>query len=186
MRWPSPALAVAIVALIVALGGTAWGSTYLITSTKQIAPNVKRVLTGARGPRGYAGYDGATGVQGPTGPAGPVGPTGLASVVLVTSGRITVPVGGSASPVAQCPAGMVAIGTGFYAPIMTVGFVKSYGPFAAAIMFNDAGTPSEAAVEAVCGPATFSGSAAWADPDTFAGDVAIARREHEKAPAAFR
>jgi hypothetical protein len=55
---------IAYVALFVALaGGTAYAAKhYLITSTKQIKPNVRKALHGATGPTGPAG---ATGPGGP-------------------------------------------------------------------------------------------------------------------------
>jgi hypothetical protein len=62
---PSPALIVAIVALVVALSGTAVAAShYTITSKSQIKPSVLRALKGARG---------ATGPQGAPGPQGEAG-----------------------------------------------------------------------------------------------------------------
>jgi hypothetical protein len=53
---------VALLALFIALGGTAIASShYIINSTHQIRPSVLRALHGAEGP------------QGPTGPQGPAG-----------------------------------------------------------------------------------------------------------------
>lgn len=99
-RRPSPALILAIVALVLALTGSAIAAKrYLITSTKQISPAVLKQLasmsgttgstgagpTGAAGPKGPAGDKGETGDKGPTGdpgatgqpgPEGPPGPQG--------------------------------------------------------------------------------------------------------------
>jgi hypothetical protein len=56
---------VAWLALFVALGGTSLAAShYIITSTTQIKPSVRRALHGAEG------------AQGPQGPAGPQGPQG--------------------------------------------------------------------------------------------------------------
>jgi hypothetical protein len=64
---PSPAMAVALLALFVALGGTAIAAHhYLINSTKQISPKVLAKLKGNAGPPGPTG----------TGAAGPVGKDG--------------------------------------------------------------------------------------------------------------
>lgn len=68
---PSPAMVVALVALFIAMGGTALAAKhYLISSTRQISPKVLKALKGNLGPQG------APGAQGPVGPAGPVGATG--------------------------------------------------------------------------------------------------------------
>lgn len=73
----SPAVVIATVALIMAMGGTAVAaSSYLITSTKQISPHVLRALKGHRGPQGLQGPKGLTGAQGLQGPQGPTGQQG--------------------------------------------------------------------------------------------------------------
>jgi hypothetical protein len=99
----SPALVLSIVALVLALTGSAIAAKrYLITSTKQISPAVLKQLTamsrggttgapGAKGPtgdkgatggqgmpgeRGQTGERGPAGGQGPEGPPGPQGPPG--------------------------------------------------------------------------------------------------------------
>ncbi len=88
----TPATVIAIVALVVALSGTAVAaSRYIITSTSQIKPSVLHALregagvkgttaiagpqgpAGATGAQGPAGAAGAQGVPGPTGPAGAQG-----------------------------------------------------------------------------------------------------------------
>ena len=74
---PSPAVIVAIVALVIALGGTAIAANrYIITSTSQIKPSVLRALHGARGAVGPPGKDGAIGPQGLQGSAGSPGSPG--------------------------------------------------------------------------------------------------------------
>jgi len=79
---PSPAMGVALLALFIALGGTAIAAhRFLITSTKQISPKVLKSLrgrTGPQGPRGLQGLQGATGATGPTGAAGAPGAAGTA------------------------------------------------------------------------------------------------------------
>jgi hypothetical protein len=86
---PNPATIVAVLALVLALGGTAVAAKrYLITNSKQIAPKAlqeiaalaaKQGATGApgpQGPRGEKGPDGAKGPSGDKGPLGDKGPTG--------------------------------------------------------------------------------------------------------------
>jgi hypothetical protein len=71
-----------------------------------------------RGPRGLRGVAGATGATGPAGPAGPAGTTGVqgppgpVNVTYAESDQISLHAGSSATGVAVCPDGMVAIGGG--------------------------------------------------------------------------
>lgn len=52
----------ATLALVLALGGTAWAAAhYVITKTGQIAPSVRVAITGATGPSGVPGPTGLTG-----------------------------------------------------------------------------------------------------------------------------
>jgi hypothetical protein len=67
-------MAVALLALFVAMGGSAIAAShYLINSTRQINPKVLKKLRGDRGPRGLTGPAGAAGAQGVQGPQGPAG-----------------------------------------------------------------------------------------------------------------
>lgn len=71
MRRVSPSMAVALLALFVALGGTGLAAShYIITSTKQIKPTVLRKLRGSEGPPGPQGPQGETGAIGPAGARG--------------------------------------------------------------------------------------------------------------------
>jgi hypothetical protein len=96
LRRPTPSVVIAVIALVMALGGSAVAaSRYIITSTSQIKPSVLRSLragngatsstaiagpqapAGATGAQGPVGAAGAQGVPGPTGPAGVQGPQGV-------------------------------------------------------------------------------------------------------------
>lgn len=98
---PSPAIVVACVALLIALGGVSYAATALprnsvgtaqlrnnaVTSSKVRNHSLLRVdfkngqvPRGARGPAGPAGPTGATGAQGAKGPTGPAGPAGTANI----------------------------------------------------------------------------------------------------------
>jgi hypothetical protein len=100
-RRPSPALFLAIAALVLALTGSAVAAKrYLITNTKQISPTVLKQLSkmaasegaqGSGGPRGPAGERGPIGDKGPVGEPGPAGvPGSLADVywAVVAEGEV--------------------------------------------------------------------------------------------------
>jgi hypothetical protein len=81
VKRPSPATAIATVALFFSLGGVSLAvGHYLITSTKQIKPSVlaqiESATTGSNGSRGPQGERGPKGERGPTGDAGATGQTG--------------------------------------------------------------------------------------------------------------
>ena len=75
MRIPRPGTVLGMVAVVLALGGSAMAAGhYLITSKHQIAPKVLKSLRGAAGAagrRGPIGPNGAAGASGATGAAGP-------------------------------------------------------------------------------------------------------------------
>jgi hypothetical protein len=75
-RQLSPSLVISVIALIVALGGSAVAAGYVITSTNQIAPSVLKKLKGNRGAKGAQAKIGANGVQGAAGPQGAPGAPG--------------------------------------------------------------------------------------------------------------
>ena len=84
-RTLTPSMVVALLALFVALSGTAGAARYLITKQSQISPAVRKALRGKAGPTGPAGSAGvagapgavgARGERGATGPSGATGPKG--------------------------------------------------------------------------------------------------------------
>jgi Collagen triple helix repeat (20 copies) len=85
MRKPSPAMVVALIALFVALTGTATAGGLLITSRQIKNGTIQAVDINARtlrqlsrpGPTGPQGPEGAPGPQGPLGPSGDRGPQGV-------------------------------------------------------------------------------------------------------------
>lgn len=79
---------------------------------------------GAMGPKGDQGAKGDTGAQGPQGPQGAQGPQGsqgpqgapgLSGFAQVRSGSVSVPSGGSATAIADCPSGRTILSGGFTA-----------------------------------------------------------------------
>src|SRR4051794_16244394 len=85
-RRPSPAFVVSVIAVVVAMTGTATAAGVLIKSSKQIKAGVidtsdlsakaRKDLHGAKGDAGPAGGPGAAGARGDTGPAGGPGASG--------------------------------------------------------------------------------------------------------------
>jgi hypothetical protein len=74
---PRPATVIALLALFLALGGTAIAARhYLLTSTNQIKPSVLAQLRGRTGRVGRNGVTGPRGRQGPAGAGGETGPKG--------------------------------------------------------------------------------------------------------------
>ena len=132
---PSGALVVALVALFVALGGTAMASGYVITRLGQIKPSVRHQLRGQQGPAGV-----------------------VPQVVSVESEQLALQPGQDSYEVdpnnfqATCPAGNVVLGTGFNGPFNVVGgFVTAYGTFVGGFFENDSSIPLTAQVQAICG-----------------------------------
>jgi hypothetical protein len=86
LRHPSPALIIALIALILSLAGSALAaSRFIITSTKQISPSVLHSLKGRRGPRGFRGASGAPGVTGAPGHMGAAGTTATVTTTTTTT-----------------------------------------------------------------------------------------------------
>jgi hypothetical protein len=115
---PSPAIVIACVALLLALGGVGWAATALprnsvgtaqlknnaVTSSKVRNHSLLRadfksgqVPRGARGPvgpTGAAGPKGATGARGPTGPAGAAGTANIKWALVKSDATIVAQSGG--------------------------------------------------------------------------------------------
>ncbi|HEX5591809.1 MAG TPA: hypothetical protein VFX35_00510 [Solirubrobacterales bacterium] len=69
-------LIIAVVALVVALGGAALAKGVIITKLNQISPSVRKQLKGKAGPQGPKGETGAPGATGAAGAKGDTGPAG--------------------------------------------------------------------------------------------------------------
>jgi hypothetical protein len=129
-RRPSPALIVACVALLVALGGSSYAAIALAPNsvgTKQLRNNAvvsskvknrsllrvdfKRGQV-ARGKTGAQGLPGRAGPAGPAGPGGPQGPPGLSGLEVVSMPSETSDSGSPKIAFARCPPGKKVIGGG--------------------------------------------------------------------------
>ena len=131
VRTPSPALVISLIALFVALGGTAYAATTLpknSVGTRQLKSNAvnsskvkNHSLLAAdfrpgQLPRGKTGAQGPAGPQGAQGQAGPQGNPGVSGYTQVdafSAFDTTTP----KTAEADCPAGTKIIGGGAYANV---------------------------------------------------------------------
>lgn len=175
---PSPALAVATVALVVASTGSAVGASLItgrqvkngsltgrdIKNHSLTRSDVRGV--GARGPAGPAGPAGAPG------PAGPPGPTALAKLTRIQQNGSVAP--GDVNGVsASCPPGMNIVSGGAMTAGAGVIFAEdSFGGQGWSVLYDNSGSSVAADVRAVAYCAT-------------AGQ-AVTARVHRGMPAAAR
>lgn len=154
MRRPSPAVAIATVALFFSLTGAGFAaSKYLITAKSQIAPSVLKAIHGKRGKPGIAGAAGVLGATGATGAAGVFS----AADVSVVDGPVAdlAPFGDPGdvgSSDAVCPAGTTLI-SGGYGGTAVLGSIddnEPIGPGWAVVASNDAPINVEIQAFAVC------------------------------------
>jgi hypothetical protein len=143
----SPAMVVAMLALFVALTGTAVATTSALITGNQIRNSsitgldvknkslTPRDFRGSvRGPRGLRGLTGATGATGPKGDKGDKGDTGAsgATNVVVRTGAVTVlPENSNTTATASCQPGERATGGGWFMPPGTSSIethVRDFGP----------------------------------------------------------
>jgi hypothetical protein len=118
---PSPAVLIAGLALLFALGGSAVAARrYLITSTGQIKPSVLHKLHGARGPAGPAGAPGVPGPAGSQGPAGPAGPVELGPLAIARAPDVLVAPQTEMTSVASCPDGSHVVSGGAWTGVALV------------------------------------------------------------------
>lgn len=156
---PSPALVVALVAVLFSATGGAYAASKITGS--QIARNAitgkhvkNRSLSPAdfrgsvRGPQGPPGLQGAPGPQGPAGVANVTAVDGPAGFQCANGG------GGCqvASSTATCPAGTVAVGGGFNAdtPDNVVGYAKRGPNSYAVIATNFWSTSGSVTAQVIC------------------------------------
>jgi hypothetical protein len=146
LRRPSPAMAVACLALLVALGGTGYAAIKLPANsvgTAQLQANAvtsAKVKNGSllsadfrsgqipRGPAGPPGAQGSQGVKGDTGPAGPVDTSKLLGKTLTVVKTQSVAAGTFDFESVDCPTGYEATGGGADPNNVLTMFVTSSNP----------------------------------------------------------
>ena len=150
-------MAVALLALLVSLGGTAAAGTSLITGaqiknhsigTIDLSGAAVRALHGSRGPAGQRGLAGATGAAGASGGFDP------AKVSYVPSAIVDIAPNAVVEMTATCPAGSKAIGGGGFAGVAEMGYSapSADGTSWQVIAANNTGTTATKSwAIAVCG-----------------------------------
>jgi hypothetical protein len=137
------------VAVLLAIGGTAFASGYIITSVKQIKPSVRKTLKGRRGPPGLQG---------------PAGQPGALNATVVRGERVSMCADTGtfqpcqvAASIADCPAGNVALAGGWDGldnpPLdATVAYNYGAGGSWGVIMVNHLSLPASFQTVATCAP----------------------------------
>ena len=118
MKKLTPSMVVALLALFVALSGTAVASGLMSGSqikdhtiaASKLTPNAVKFLHGQQGLQGQQGQQGTTGPTGQTGPTGTAGTFGSATIQVVSTGSQTF--SGVGTIHATCPSGTRVIGGG--------------------------------------------------------------------------
>ena len=146
MPLPSPAMAVALLALFVAMGGSAWAVTKVGTNQiKNNAVTTAKIKPGAVN----ASRLGSGAVTGSKLAVGSVGGSNVA-VQQIAGDPVTVLEGSSQIVTATCPEGKTAISAGFEADLGAVWAHILYvaGPTAYVYPINPTGTETSAQVNA--------------------------------------
>jgi hypothetical protein len=127
MKRPSPAMTVALIALFVALTGSAAAGSGLITGAQikdhSIGIN-DLALSAVSKLRGHAGPAGAAGPSGPAGPAGAPGGFDPSKISYVDGPQTDLPANaaaGAQSLTATCPSGTKVVGGGGFPNIALEG-----------------------------------------------------------------
>jgi hypothetical protein len=115
---PSPAMIVACLALIVALGGVSYAAGVLPKNSVGPPQLKKNAVTGAKVKNGtlvaadFKRGQLLPGPQGPKGDPGPAGTPGISGYQLVNGADVTVPAGQYGVAYVDCPAGKKVLGGG--------------------------------------------------------------------------
>lgn len=162
-------IALSIVAIFCSVATAGAARHYLITSTKQIKPNVMRALKGNAGAQGPRGFNGAQGTQGIAGAAG------ITQVFDVIGNDVSAAPGQVVFSDAVCPAGSAVVGTGFYTSIASVAFAERFGNIVRVAADNESSIVINGIhAQAVCAAGPGVSARSVVRPDYKAADAALA------------
>jgi len=178
MRRPSPALVVACLALLVALGGTSYATVLNVprnsvgtlelkrnaVKPSKLAPNAVRtthVLNGSLLAADFKPGQLPTGPKGDKGDKGEPGPSGVSGHEVITSATVSVPVGNGdyysgRTVTAQCSGGKRAVGGGYFVGTINSDVVVSHSRPTAAMtgwevyVYNGTASARNAQAYAIC------------------------------------
>lgn len=167
--------AIALVALMVALSGTAYAANKI--GAQDIARDAIRSPHIKSGQ--VKGSDLARGLRQRIGSSGAGAAEQLQVKKVDGPPLVLAPGGFDGAPVAQCPSGYVVVGTGFNASIGEAGFVLAYGTFVGGFFSNSSSLTIEAQVQALCARSSGGGAVTSRAVGLrrFQQDVAKARAE---------
>jgi hypothetical protein len=139
--------AIALLALAVALSGTAYAAKKI--GPRDIQRNAIRSRHIKRGQVKWKELAG--GLRGQLRKAATPKPPEQLQVIKVEGAPQSLAPGGfGGAPVATCPPGYAVVGTGFKSSLGSPGFVFSYGTFVGGFFSNDSSITIETRVQAIC------------------------------------
>jgi hypothetical protein len=157
----SPASVLALIALFVALTGTATAASTVFITGAQIKDGTigvkdlsKKARHTLRGPRGRQGETGIDGIPGPVGPVGPAGGFNQSKIQYVTGPPRMFASGERAYVHAECPSGSKILSGGYWGAGMLVHSESSQDLRSWSVLIeNDYINPVQAQAWAVCAAA---------------------------------
>lgn len=158
----TPSMVVALLALTVALSGTAVAAKGLITGAQikdhsigyvdisTLAVGKLRGRVGRVGPPGPQGAQGPAGATGATGPAGTTGTFSSANVQVVNSGQVPVNPESAGQAEATCPAGTKLIGGGMITGATYIASAPAGNAWLAGVFDTSTSVASSVTAYALC------------------------------------
>lgn len=161
-RFNRPGIWLGIIAVVFAMSGSAYAASKItgaqIKDGTITSKDIKNDTIGITdiSQKLFDELKSDSGVAGPVGPQGPAGPAGASgsptTITAVESAHFSLAPGQySPNVLANCPPGTKVIGTGFFASIAHISFVKAYTYFVGGFIYNDANsTATDLYFQAMC------------------------------------